>query len=219
MIGKLRVPFWFAALAASAAVLSCSQTPGHGGGAGVVLAQPAGSGESFGEVAPFALTERSGSPLTRDDLLGKPWVAAFVFTRCTGPCPRITSTMRELQQRLRDTSVRMVSFTVDPEWDTPEVLREYANAAGADKDRWLFVTGDEKVIYELIRRSFLSPVERAPVNEAVIGMHVSHRTQLVTVDAKGRIRGFYEGESDAALDLIVARLKFLERESSAPEAR
>ncbi len=184
-----------------------------------MLAQPPSSEQSFGEVAAFTLTERSGSPLTREDLLGKPWVAAFVFTRCTGPCPKITSTMKTLQHRLKDTSARLVSFTVDPEWDTPEVLREYADAAGADKDRWLFVTGDERVIYDLIRNSFLSPVERAPANEAAIGMQVSHRTQLVTVDAHGKIRGFYEGESEAALDQVVARLQFLEREGAATDAR
>ncbi len=184
-----------------------------------MLAQPPSSEQSFGEVAPFTLTERSGSPLTRDELLGRPWVAAFVFTRCTGPCPKVTGTMKTLQQRLKDTSVRLVSFSVDPEWDTPAVLREYADAAGADKDRWLFVTGDERVIYGLIRESFLSPVERAPANEAAIGMQVSHRTQLVTVDAHGKIRGFYEGETEAALDQVVARLQFLEREGVATKAR
>ncbi len=192
--------------------MSCSDSAGQGGGSGVVLAQPPNSEQVFGEVAPFTLTERSGAPITRDDLLGKPWVAAFVFTRCTGPCPRITSTMKTLQGRLKDSSARLVSFSVDPEWDTPEVLREYADAAGAEKDRWLFVTGDERTIYDLIRKSFLSPVERAPANEAAIGMHVSHRTQLVTVDGRGRIRGFYDGESEAALDQVVARLRFLERE-------
>lgn len=177
-----------------------------------MLAQEADSAQSFGEVAAFTLTERSGASLTRDDLLGRPWVAAFIFTRCTGPCPKITSTMRSLQDRLKDSQARLVSFTVDPEWDTPEILRQYADAAGADKARWLFVTGDEGAIYGLIRQSFLLPVERAPVNEAAIGMHVSHRTQLVTVDKQGRVRGYYEGETDAALDQVVARVKFLERE-------
>jgi cytochrome oxidase Cu insertion factor (SCO1/SenC/PrrC family) len=219
LIDTLRFRTTLAALILLGAASSCSDAPGSGGSSGVVLAQPPTSEQSFGEVGPFSLTERSGAPISRDDLLGKPWIAAFVFTRCTGPCPRITSTMAKLQQRLRDTSVRLVSFSVDPEWDTPQVLREYADAAGADKDRWLFVTGDERVIYDLIRTSFLSPVERAPANEAAIGMQVSHRTQLVTVDAKGKIRGFYDGETDAALDQVVDRVRFLERESAAPDAR
>lgn len=208
----LHFRYALAALALGCAATSCSDAAGRGGAVGVVLAQSAESEQVFGEVAEFALTERSGASLRREDLLGHPWVAAFIFTRCTGPCPRITGTMRALQERLNDSQARLVSFSVDPEWDTPEVLRQYADAAGADKQRWLFLTGDERAIYDLIRRSFLLPVERAPANEAAIGMHVSHRTQLVTVDAKGRVRGYYDGETDAALDQVVARVKFLERE-------
>lgn len=182
-----------------------------------MLAQPAESGQSFGDVAAFTLTERSGKTVTRDDLLGRPWVAAFIFTRCTGPCPKVTSTMKALQARLAGTDARLVSFSVDPAWDTPQVLREYAEAAGAEKERWLFLTGDESAIYGLIRQSFLLPVERAPIGEAAIGMHVSHRTQLVTIDKRGRVRGYYEGETDGALSDIVERVKFLEREDAGSE--
>jgi cytochrome oxidase Cu insertion factor (SCO1/SenC/PrrC family) len=196
---------------ALAILVSCRDDAGRGGG-GVVLAQPAESEIDFGEVGRFELTERSGRTVTREDLLGRPWIAAFIFTRCTGPCPRVTATQRALQDRLAGTRACIVSFSVDPEWDTPERLRAYADGAGASPERWLFLTGDAQEIDRLIRESFLSPVERAP--EAPIGQHVSHRTQLVVVDARGRLRGFYAGESDTDLDRIVARVRYLEREAA-----
>jgi protein SCO1 len=178
-----------------------------------VLAAAADSPDVFASVAPFALTERSGRTVLREDLLGRPWVAAFVFTRCSGPCPKVTSTMRRLQDRLPpESTARLVSVSVDPEWDTPAVLSEYASAVGADPERWWFLTGPEKTIDELIQKSFLLPIERAPEGSVPVGIRVSHRTQLVVVDKQGRVRGFYAGESDADLEAILARLAHLERE-------
>ncbi|MFN0244224.1 MAG: SCO family protein [Planctomycetota bacterium] len=200
-------------LALSSASGGCSRDVESGGG--LVLAQAPESTEQFGEVAPFQLTERSGKSVSRDDLLGRPWAASFIFTRCSGPCPRVTSTMKALSARLAKHTSRLVSLTVDPQWDTPAVLAEYAQNAGAVADRWWFLTGDEAAIYSLIQKSFLLPVERAPEGTDV-GMLVSHRTQIVVVDKRGRIRGYYEGETDKDLDAIVARLAFLERE---PDAR
>lgn len=174
-------------------------------------ARPADSPDVLYEVGPFTLTERSGATVTREDLLGRPWVASFVFTRCTGPCPAVVSTLRKLQDRLKGTESRIVTISVDPRWDTPEVLTKHAAAAGADARRWLWLTGDETAIEAWIRSSFASPVERSA--DAPIGVRVTHRTQIVAVDKRGRVRGFYHGESDADLDLLVARLRFLEREA------
>jgi protein SCO1/2 len=201
-----------AAACLAALALSCSREPAGISGGGIDFAAAADSEQSFSQVGPFTLVERSGAAVTRDDLLGRPWVASFVFTRCTGPCPMVVSTLKKLQARLKGGEARIVTFSVDPEWDTPEVLRSYASDAGADPKRWLFLTGDEKTIYPLIYSSFRSAVERAPPGEAAIGMHVSHSTQLVAVDKKGRVRGYYHGESDDQLDRLVARLAFLQRE-------
>src|SRR5438132_10649016 len=88
-------------------------------------------------VADFALTERSGQTVQRSDLLGKTWVAAFIFTRCAGPCAQISGTMAHLQHDLQGTNgVVLVSFTVDPEFDRPAVLRDYAHRFGADSEEW-----------------------------------------------------------------------------------
>src|SRR5262245_3008746 len=98
-------------------------------------------------VGDFALTERSGRTVTNADLLGKVWVASFVFTRCTGPCPQVSGTVARLQKDLEgEKDVRLVTFTVDPEHDNANELREYAAHFGAYPDRWLFLTGKEQEV-------------------------------------------------------------------------
>ena len=179
----------------------------------ILLAAPAESQDAFATVGAFELVDERGRAVRREDLLGRPWVASFVFTRCTGPCPRVVSTLRELQRRLDPASpARIVTFSVDPEHDTPDVLAAYARSLEADPARWTFLTGSEEAIERTIREGFLSPIERAPEGTPV-GMSVSHRTQLVAVDAQGRVRGFYSGETPDDLDLLVARLGFLAREA------
>jgi cytochrome oxidase Cu insertion factor (SCO1/SenC/PrrC family) len=168
--------------------------------------------EVLSQVGPFELVERSGAKITREDLLGRPWVASFLFTRCTGPCPKVAGTLRALQSRLGKSSARIVTFSVDPEWDTPQVLRQYAADLGADPKRWLFVTGDEGAIHELSRKGFLSAAERAPPGVAPIGEQVSHSTRLVAVDKKGQVRGYFAGESGEDLDRLVECLAALESE-------
>jgi cytochrome oxidase Cu insertion factor (SCO1/SenC/PrrC family) len=197
-------------LAAAIAVLACacSREPV----AALELAAPADSPIVFSEVADFDFVERGSAHLRRADLLGHPWVASFLFTRCTGPCPMVRSTLKKLETRLQGTQALLVTFSVDPAFDTPQVLTEYANAVQADPKRWLFVTGDQAALYALIQKSFLSAVEQAPPGTAPVGEQVSHRTQLVVVDKRGRVRGFYHGESDDELDLLVARLAFLQHE-------
>lgn len=205
----IRLSGLLAAASLAALVTSCSPDPVSASG----LAAPADSPVEFSEVGAFDLVDRSGARVTREDLLGRPWVASFLFTRCTGPCPRVRSTLKELETRLHGTDARIVTFSVDPVWDTPEVLRAYAESVQADPKRWYFLTGDQAAIYALIQKSFLSAVEEAPPGKAAIGEHVSHRTQLVAVDKKGRVRGFYHGESDDQIDRLVARLDFLQHET------
>src|SRR5438105_12473470 len=104
--------------------------------------------DDLGPVEDFALTERSERPVTRADLLGKVWVAAFGFTRCTGPCPQVSGTMARLQAELAgQPDLRLVSFSVDPDHVTPGVLREYAQRFGADPQRWLYLTGPRDDMY------------------------------------------------------------------------
>ena len=191
------------------ALLYLSSCSDHGS-SGVVLAQPPRSQEVFGSVQPFQLTERGGRQVGMEDLKGHAWAACFVFTRCSGPCPRVTATMKALQGRLDDRAIKLVSVSVDPEYDTPKVLSAYADAVGADRERWWFLTGDEKQTDAWIRQSFWSPVERDA--NAPVGERVTHRTQIVAVDKAGRVRGFYSGESSEDLGLLCDRLAWLEQE-------
>lgn len=142
-------------------------------------------------VPEFSLTERDGRTVTREDLLGTIWVADFIFTTCAGPCPMLTLRMRSLQQGIRefDQEVKLVSFSVDPEYDRPPILRAYAERYGADAQRWWFVTSDDQgTMYELIQRGFLQTVSPAEKGSPII-----HSTRFVLVDRMGRIRAVYDG--------------------------
>lgn len=146
-------------------------------------------------VPDFKLTERSGKPVSRDDLKGKVWVAAFVFTRCSGPCPQVTATMARLQKELdlaNSPDVRLVTFTVDPDKDTPNELKEYAARYQADPERWLFLTGmPEADLHRLLHDGFKVTAQRAANPKA--GDEFDHSSRLAVVDRQGNIRGYFDG--------------------------
>lgn len=164
---------------------------------------------ALGELPEFELVERSGRTITRADVVGAPALFAFFFTRCAGPCPALTGQMRRAQEELEGTRARLVSVSVDPGYDTPERLAAYAQSFTADPERWWFLTGEEDAIYSLMREGFALAVERGelPEHDDVMGMQVTHATRLVAIDAQGRIRGYYDGESDAGRAGAVARLQ------------
>jgi protein SCO1/2 len=178
--------------------------------ASAVFFKPEPLPDDFGAVADFALTERSGRTVHRDDLLGKVWVAGFAFTRCTGPCPQVSGTMARLQNELKDEpDFRLVSFSVDPDHDTPSVLKAYADVFAADPERWLFLTGDRDELDRLVRESFLLGVQRNP--EAKPGEAVTHSTRLALVDRRGRVMGYFEGrqvdETGQSIDTVATLTK------------
>src|SRR5947209_13617000 len=153
--------------------------------------------DDYGPVGDFCLTERGGATVTQDDLKGKVWVASFLFTRCTAGCPQVSTTLSGLQKDLRDyPDVRLVTFTVDPDHDSPSELREYADHYGADPERWLFLTGKEGEIYRLLREGFQVHAEQNRGPQRTPGNEVAHSTKLVVVDRRGRVRGYFDGMSD-----------------------
>src|SRR5574341_926251 len=114
----------------------------------------------FGTLPDFSLVERSGRRVTLADLRGKVWVADFIYTHCTDTCPLQSAEMARLQADLKgEPDLRLVSITVDPAQDTPAVLAEYAARFGADRDRWLLLTGKKQAIYTLTQKGFLLSVE------------------------------------------------------------
>jgi protein SCO1/2 len=109
----------------------------------------------FGSVPEFTLQERSGKLVTKGDLLGKVWVTDFIFTRCVEECPLLSQRMAQLQTAFATSAdFRLVSITVDPQHDTPDVLSQYAANFGADAQRWLFLTGEKTAIYRLVQEGF-----------------------------------------------------------------
>lgn len=148
----------------------------------------------FGKVADFKFQERSGKEISLNQLQGKVWLASFVFTRCTGPCPQVCATLARLQEQLKNQPhVQIVTFTVDPDRDNPKELDQYASNFQADPNRWWFLTGKEEELHKLIRESFKLAVGRNPAELAKPGMEFIHSPRIVLVDKKGVIRGYYEG--------------------------
>jgi protein SCO1/2 len=166
----------------------------------------------YGQVPSFRLTDERGAPYTTESMLGHVIVADFVFTRCPTSCPRLTARMAELQARLaRDRSdVRLVSFSVDPENDTPPVLAQYAAKAHADPARWTFVTGGLDDMTRAVVLGF--KVSAAKIARGASDYEVTHGNWFVVADRVGSVRGYYSTEEASDFETLVADVERLERE-------
>jgi protein SCO1/2 len=136
----------------------------------------------------FELIDSSGNPFGSDQLAGQPYVIGFIFTRCPLSCPVISAKMKRLQDQLPSGHVQLVSVSVDPEYDTVEVLTEYARHWEADPARWKFLTGTREEIWSLSEQGFKLPVAEEPDNTL---MPIGHSNKLVLVDAKGLVIDYY----------------------------
>lgn len=146
------------------------------------------------------------SPFGLRDMRGRVWVVDFVYTRCGGPCPLLTAQMAELGGKLPP-AIGFLTVTVDPDGDTPERLRAYAKAYGADARRWVFVRGTITDTYQLMYAGFHLAMSSDP--KADPQTRVLHSTRFVLVDKAGVIRGYYDGLSaldNAALTRDARRL-------------
>ena len=140
----------------------------------------------------FQLVERTGRTVSRADLDDRVWIAAFIFTRCPLSCPRISAVMKGLQARLEGSNALLVSISVDPEHDTPEVLKVYANRFGATPDRWWFLTGPKEAVHDLVQKGFkLALVESSAADPALGVESISHSDRLALV-VHGRVVGLFE---------------------------
>jgi protein SCO1/2 len=146
----------------------------------------------------FKLTDQAGQPFANDQLAGKVWVADFVFTTCTGLCPMMTEQMHEFQKLTTASNIQMVSFSVDPEHDTPAALLAYANMNGADLSRWHFLTGDKETLWRL---SLGMKLAVGPGDGSHQVMHSSH---FLLVDPAGHVRGVYDYKDPGYMKKLVA---------------
>ncbi len=158
-------------------------------------------------VGDFTLTERSGKSVARDDLQGKVWVAHFFYSQCSGPCNKTLPAMRDLQRRFAGRpDVMLVSISVDPSNDSPELLQRYADAQGADPTQWLFLTGSEADVHAVIQRCFFHTALRKP------GVHpasdaFAHDAFLLVIDRDGTIDGRVDGERPDAADIVARHVR------------
>jgi protein SCO1/2 len=163
---------------------------------------------SYGTLPSFELVNQDAQPFGSAQLAGKIWIADFIFTTCPGPCPIISTRMSELQKPLQKTDIHFVSFTVDPEKDTPEVLRAYAEKLHAQPSRWDFLTGSRDAIYALMRDGFkLAVLDGSDEEGAPI-----HSTRVALVDRHGVIRGYYDALAPDAVTKLLADANHLFRE-------
>lgn len=144
---------------------------------------------------PFSLLNQEARPVTLDGLRGRVWVADVIFTRCAGPCVQMTQRMRELEATLGPQSpVEFVSFTTDPEFDTPEVLKTYARRFGADSSRWQFITGPKPELFRVMIDGLkFTALEKKPEDRTDPYDLFIHSTIFIIVDKQGRVRKAIEG--------------------------
>lgn len=158
----------------------------------------------------FELLNQYGETITTDDIKGNVFVAEYFFTTCGTICPVMTEQMTRVQHRFKNNStLKILSFTVDPDYDNVPVLKEYAKKYGAQKNQWHFLTGTKEELYKLARKSFfvLKPAEAMNLGDA--GSDFIHTNNFVLVDQKLRIRGYYDGTNQEEVSQLMDDIDFL----------
>ncbi|MBI3615392.1 MAG: SCO family protein [Candidatus Omnitrophica bacterium] len=151
------------------------------------------------QVPPFQLIDETGQPFQSAALKNHIWIADFIFTSCAGQCPQMTEKMLLLQRRL-PAGIHLVSISVDPARDTPEVLEAYARHNRAEAGRWHFLTGSPEVIGPLVQQGFRLSYAEEGEN---LMEPVTHSTRFVLVDPEGWIRGYYDSTDPKALEQLI----------------
>jgi protein SCO1/2 len=162
------------------------------------------------KVPPFTLVDQEGESFGGADLSGSPYVANFFFTTCRSICPALMQSMAELEARYRAEGiegVHFVSFSVDPETDTPERMKTYARELGIDLSRWSLLTGDTGRMRELLMGGFRVPMGEAELVGGLID--IAHSGKFVLVDGEGRIQGYYSYVAPGPDELFQASVKLL----------
>ncbi len=166
-----------------------------------------GIGHRIGE---FSLLNQNGKTITLDDVKGKVFVAEYFFTTCGTICPKMTAQMTRVQKKFKgDEEFKILSFTVNPEIDSVEVMKAYAEKHKAVDGQWHFITGKKEDLYKLARNSFfvLKPAEATNLGDA--GSDFIHTNNFVLVDQELRIRGYYDGTSISEVNELMEDIQIL----------
>ena len=158
------------------------------------------------QIDDFHLLDQYGDTVTRSHLEGKVTVVNFFFTSCQGICPKMNSNINEVAGAFKgNDKVQFFSHTVDPSYDTVEVLNEYAKQYTHTGEQWHFLTGSKKEIYDLARRSYFAVRTQGEGGKS----DFIHTENVLLVDGKGRLRGFYDGTSDQAMEKLQKEIRIL----------
>ncbi|WP_299766694.1 SCO family protein [uncultured Dokdonia sp.] len=161
-------------------------------------------------IGDFSLINQNNDTITQDNYKGKIYIADFFFTTCQTICPIMTEHMVEIQQELKnDPEIKLLSHSVIPAYDTPDILKKYAIQKGVDDTRWNLVTGSQKEIFTLARKHYLA-VQDIPGTEDDLDM--VHTENFMLVDKKGYIRGYYDGTKDEAILNLLEDIEILKME-------
>lgn len=204
--GVLRVALWSAAVLALICVLFLYWLTQARRSQAVVAPPAVTEGATLGSAPTFAMTDQTGKRLASDALDGKVWAAEFFFTRCTGVCPVMNRNMAKVFEALKEwEDFAIVSFSVDPQNDTPQVLAEYAEQYGADATKWYFLNGPKEEVVRLSREGFL-------LGTSEVAEEFVHSNRFVLVGRDGEIRGYYVGTDEAEVHQLIADALRLLRE-------
>jgi protein SCO1/2 len=156
---------------------------------------------TYGTMPDFNLTDQNGRPVHLADLRGKIWIADVIFTRCAGQCPVMTSHLKSISDVLpASLPVRFVTFTTDPAYDTPAVMKKYAQRYNADESRWLFLTGPKPALKGAIVDGLkLTAMDKADPQADNPNDLFIHSAKFVLIDGAGQIRGYFDGETEEAV--------------------
>jgi len=169
----------------------------------VLLLRPSPAPELplLAELPAFSLIAEDGTRFGKEDLLGRVWIADFVFTSCSDACPRLQAKMKSIQDRLipleQGGNIGLLSISVDPERDTPQKLKQYALDFGARPGLWRSLTGDQQEVERTVVRGFHTAMAKVPAQGAdphLAAFEIMHGERLVLVDRMGRIRGYYDAD-------------------------
>ena len=198
--------FWVIAFAAAAALIGLAYVSLKN----TRPAEPSAPLEKLAPVPEFTLNDQTGAPFGSTELKGKIWVANFIFTRCKGPCPLIITRMAELNGKLKKIhdGVKLTSFTVDPEHDTPKALAAFGQNLAANPADWKFLTGSPEAINAIVVKGLLQPLAKEPDGTP------AHSQRFVIVDGEGWIRGFQDGEDPEVVQKLMVDIGELLRENS-----
>ncbi len=159
-----------------------------------------------GQVPSFKFINQQGDTITEKDMKGNMVVANYFFSRCAGPCPKMNSEMARIADQFKNRpDILFFSHTVDPEFDTPEVLNGYAERFEANPEKWHFLTGPKKALYEHARKGYLLPVDEGDGGSE----DFIHSNYLVLVDTSLNIRNYYMGTDSLKVNELITHLAMI----------